>query len=202
MSMSTVAVVGAGPKGLSIAEAVAEAEMPVTVVCVTGARVDHARRRLARTLSLRVEVGELNRAEADAIFERVRFTRDMSAVTESDLVIESAVGDVRSRRAILATVETRMSRGSVLASNTTHGQLASMAEVLVRPDQFLGLRFFHPATHTPLVEVMPLPETAPGALVACHTFCRWLAKTPVEQVEGDVKPVLPRAEPRKVASGR
>ncbi len=200
MSVSSVAVVGAGPKGLSVAEAIARAELPVTVVCVTGAREALAFRRMRRTLAMRVDIGELRAAEARELLELVRFERDLSAAAEADLVIESAVGDVRARRALLATIEGRMSRGSVLAANTTHAQLASMAEVLVRPDQFLGLRFFHPATHTPLVEVMPLPETAPGALFACQTLCRWMGKTPVEQVEGDVAPILP-LEPAKIASG-
>ncbi|HEY8428182.1 MAG TPA: 3-hydroxyacyl-CoA dehydrogenase NAD-binding domain-containing protein [Sandaracinaceae bacterium] len=184
MSVSSVAVVGAGPKGLSIAEAIAKADLPVTVVCVTGARVEHASRRLRRTLDMRVDFGELRRADADAIAELVRFERDLGAAADADLVIESAVGDVRAKRALLATIEGRMSRGAVLASNTTRAELEAMAEVLVRRDQFLGLRFFHPATHTPLVEVMPLTETAPGALVACHTLCRWLGKTPVEPAEG------------------
>ncbi len=202
MSVSSVAIVGAGPKGLSIAEALAEAELTVSVVCVTGSRIDRAAHRLKRTLSMRVDVGELSAKESDAILERVQFTRDLRVVTDADLVIESAVGDVRSRRALLATLETRMSRGSVLASNTTQAQLAQMAEVLVRPDQFLGLRFFHPATHTPLVQVMPLPETAPGAIVAVHTVCRWLGKTAVERVEGEVRPIVPRLELPKVATGR
>jgi 3-hydroxyacyl-CoA dehydrogenase len=190
MSLSAVAVVGAGPQGLSIAEAVGEADLPVTVVSVTHGRRDLATRRVRKTLAMRVDVGELTEREADAILERFRFTRDLSAVADCDLVIESAVGDVRMRRAILATLEGRVSRGSVLASNTTRAQLPKMAEVLSRTDQFLGLRFFHPASHTPLVEVMPQPDTAPGAIIACETFVRWLGKTPVEQVVGEVAPVL------------
>jgi 3-hydroxyacyl-CoA dehydrogenase len=201
MSVSSIAVVGAGPRGLSIAEAAAEADMPVTVYCVTAARREHARRRLERTTSLRVDVGEISRAIADEILANVSFTRDLAEATEADLVIESAVGDVRARRALLATIEMRLSRGSVLASNATRAQLGSLAEVLVRQDQFLGLRFFHPATHTPLVELMPLPETAPGAVGACQAFCRWLRKTPVERVDGEVRAVQ-RSELPKAAGGR
>lgn len=195
MSLSTVAVVGTGPQGLSIAEAVAAADLPVVAVCVTGARRDLARRRLLKTLSMRVDLGELSAHEAEAIASRIRFTRDLAQVRECDLVIESVVGDVRNRRAILATLEHTISRGSVLASNAPRSLLPQIAEVLERKDQFLGLRFFHPASHTPLVEVVPLPETAPGARFACETFCRWLGKTPVEQVDGEVEPVIrPRAK--------
>ena len=192
MSLSAIAVVGTGPRGLAIAEAVAEAELPVLAVCVTGAREDLAKRRLLKTLSMRVGLGELTAAEAEAIAERVTFTRDLGRVRDCDLVIESIVGDIKSRRAMLATIEGTISRATVLACNVARPSLPRIAEVLERKDQFIGLRFFHPATHTPLVEVIPLPETAPGARFACETFCRWLHKTPVEHVEGAVRPVLGR----------
>ncbi len=190
MSLSAVAVVGAGPAGLSIAEAVAEADLPVTVVCVTGARRALAARRLERTLKMRVDVGEITEEDAAAIRANVTFSRELSAVADCDLVIESAVGDTLMRRAILATVEGRVSRGSLLASNVDADALPQMAEVLQRKDQFLGLHFAHPASHTPVVEVLPLPETAPGAQFACETFIRWLGKAPVERFETDVQPVL------------
>lgn len=189
MSVSRVAIVGAGPQALSIAEAVAEAELPVTVVCITGDREELAARRLQRTLQMRVDMGELSEDDATVIAARISLTRDLREVGGCDLVIESAVGDNRMRRALLATVESHVSRGAVLASNVSRSRLPSMAEVLVRPDQFLGLRFLHPASHTPVVEVTALEETAPGAHIACETLCRWLGKTPVAQVDGDVEPV-------------
>jgi len=78
------------------------------------------------------------------------------------ITIESAVGDAMMRRALLATIEGRVSRGSLLVSNSTLEELPAIAEVLRRKDQFLGLHFVHPASHTPVVEVLPLAVTAPG----------------------------------------
>ena len=186
MSLSTVGVVGTGPSGLSIVQAIAEADLPVVAVCVTGARRDLARKRLQKTLAMRVQNEELTEARAADILGLVTFTSDLANARDCDLVIESTVGDVRSRRALLATIEGTISRGSVLASNAARSQLPQIAEALGRRDQFLGLRFFHPATRTQLVEISSLPETAPGARFACETFCRWLGKTPVEQVDGEL----------------
>ncbi|MGE0784426.1 MAG: 3-hydroxyacyl-CoA dehydrogenase family protein [Sandaracinaceae bacterium] len=190
MSLSAIAIVGAGPQGLSIAEAVAEADLPVLVVCTTGAREELAARRIDRTLAMRVDVGDLSRREAEAIRARVTFSRELADAEGCDLVIESTVGDPRMRRAILATVESRISRGAVLASNSPAEELPALAEVLRRTDQFIGLHFAHPASHTPLVEVLPLPETAPGAVFACETLVRWMNKQPVERFVGHVAPVL------------
>jgi 3-hydroxyacyl-CoA dehydrogenase len=49
----------------------------------------------------------------------------------------------------------------------------------------VGMRFFHPATRTRLVEISTLPETAPGVRLACENFCRWLDKSPVGVAEGE-----------------
>jgi 3-hydroxybutyryl-CoA dehydrogenase len=95
MSVSSVAVVGAGPKGLSIAEAIAAADLPVTVVCIHAASAERAIRRLRRTLAMRVDIGELGAAAAEAIFANVKVARELGAAADADLVIESSVGDVR-----------------------------------------------------------------------------------------------------------
>jgi len=134
MSFNEVAVVGAGSSGLSIAELVAEADIPVTVICVTGARRAHAARRLDKTLRMRVDVGELTPQEADAIRERVTFTREVAKVADCDLVIESAVGDAMMRRALLATIQPKM---NVLENHGYH-QLLLMYKGVLSPADVLG----------------------------------------------------------------
>lgn len=192
MSVSSVAVVGCGPQGLSVIEAFAVSGYPVVAVQVTPGSGEHAKRRLARTLGFRVELGELNPDGVERALRRVDITPRLQKVAGADLVIESTVGDVRARRAFMATLEGSISRGAILAANANPEQLTAMAEVLLRRDQFIGLRFFHPATHTPLVEVSPLPDTAPGVIATCEQVCRWLEKTPVDRVDGPVPPVVPR----------
>jgi 3-hydroxyacyl-CoA dehydrogenase len=185
MSVSSVAVVGVGPQGLSVVETFAQARFPVVAVQVTpnaGAGTA-ALRRLRRKVALRVDAGDLSAEKAKALLDRIHFARDLTAVRGADLVVESTVGDVRARRALMATLEGSISRGAVLASNAPPKLLTQMAEVLLRPDQFIGLRFLHPATHTPTVEVTPVPDTAPGVVAMCQHLLRWLHKTPGNGLE-------------------
>ena len=105
----------------------------------------------------------------------------------SDLVIETSFGDLRSRRALLATIERSLSPGAVLATNTDASMIEQMAEVVRRRDQFVTMRFTHPATQTSVVELGFLAETAPGVMGACTTFCSWLRKTAVVR-NSDVPP--------------
>ena len=195
MSISSVAVIGCGPQGLSIVQAFAEAGYPVIAVQVTRDAGDAAKRRLRRTLGFRVTMGELSEARADALFEAVTFQRNFGSVQECDLVIESTVGDARSRRALMATLETHISRGAILAANAPPSLLREIAEVLSRPDQFVGLHFFHPATHTPEVELSLLPDTAPGVAATCAQLCQILSKTlrASDEVPSDTPPTIVEA---------
>jgi 3-hydroxyacyl-CoA dehydrogenase len=184
MSFASVSVVGAGPVACGIAIAIARTGTPVTLVRAShGGDMRLALERVDRRLGWAVDAGELSAEERGVVRARIDVASDLPAVRDSDLVIESAAGELRSRRATLATLETHLSGGAVLAVNAQAHHLPELAEVLRRKDQFVGMRFFHPATHTHLVELGLLADTAPGVAAACRAFCGWLAKTPVEQTE-------------------
>lgn len=183
MSFSTVSVVGSGPVGCGIAIAIAQVGVPVTIVRATSGEVQSTIARVERRLTILVDSGSLAPSERQRVRARIDVSGQLSQVASSDLVIETTFGDARTRRARLATVEGQLSAGAVLAVNAEARELPQMAEVLRRRDQFVGMRFFHPATHTTLLELGFLGETAPGVVAACRTFCSWLAKTPVETEE-------------------
>lgn len=186
MSVSTVSVVGAGPFGVSIAQAVAAANVPVTVVCLNAASARCGARRSARTLSLRVQTGEIASETSVQLTERIAFGYDLAVLSESDLVIEARSGSLMSRRELLPTLEERMSRGAVLASTLPAPDLVSAADQLDRQDQFVGLRFIDPATPAQRVQVVSLPQTAPGVMAACETFGRWLDEAP-DQIASELR---------------
>lgn len=184
MSFGSVSIVGAGPVACGIAIAVARIGVPVTLVRSHKGDGKLALERIDRRLGWEVDAGQLTEAERGIVRARIDFAYDLSGVRGSDLVIESTAGEPRARRATLATIETHLSGGAVLAVNAPAHHLSELAEVLRRKDQFVGMRFFHPATHTHLVELGMLADTAPGVAAACRQFCSWLAKTAVEQSEG------------------
>lgn len=188
MSFGNVSIIGAGPVACGIAIAVARNGVPVTMVRAARGDVKLAMERVDRRLGWEVDAGELSEAERAVVRARVDIATDLNAVRDSDLVIESTTSDVRAKRATLATLETYLSGGAVLAVNAPSHHLTELAEVLRRRDQFVGMRFFHPATHTHLVELGLLADTAPGVAAACRAFCGWLAKTPVVQTETEGTP--------------
>lgn len=179
MSFTSVTIVGAGPVACGIAVAIARVELPVTIARAARGEIRLATRRVDRRLKWHVDGGEMTEAERDRVRARIDFSADLSSVASSDLVIETSFGDLRARRALLATIERTLSPGAVLATNAPAEQIEEMAEVVRRRDQFVTMKFTHPATQTSVVELGYLEETAPGVMAACTTFCSWLHKTAV-----------------------
>lgn len=204
MTFSSVGIVGSGPIGCAIAIAVARTDTPVLVVPAARGDAALASRRIEARLRYFRDAGEMTEAELTLAREGIQLLPDLSLLGGCDLVIESASGDERARRALLATLEMRLSPGAVLASNAEAEHLEAIAEVLQRRDQFVGLAFFRdrlapmgaaegqatrravrPALPSQaLVELGLLADTAPGVAVACRAFATSLGTTTIERSTG------------------
>jgi 3-hydroxyacyl-CoA dehydrogenase len=179
MGFSSVSIVGAGPQGCSVALACAADGLPVTLVRAARADLAHVRRRLEQRVDLGLQRGDLERGCRDEILGRIHVTADLARVAEDDLVIDVSHCDPRARRAMLATLESRLSASTVLATTVPADQLASMAEVVRRPDQLVGMRFVVGEQLDAQIEIAFLPETAPGVIAACRSFVSTLGRTPL-----------------------
>ncbi|MBN8616801.1 MAG: hypothetical protein J0L92_39825 [Deltaproteobacteria bacterium] len=202
MAFSSVGIVGSGPIGCSIAIAIARTDTPTILVRATRGHDALASRRIESRLRFFRDAGEMTEAEVERAREGIRLVDDPSHLSGCDLVIESVAADERARRATLATLEARLSPGAVLASNSPPGELAAIAEVLRRRDQFVGLHFFTgsiaaSSTGTAVtaraatlekhvVELGLLADTAPGVAAACKAFARHLGTTTIERATGAV----------------
>ena len=91
-----------------------------------------------------------------------------------DLVIESIVEDLPTKRALFAELEQIVKPTAILATNTSTLPVVELAMATQRPDQVCGIHFFNPAPMMKLVEVVrPLTasdetiETAMAFATAC-----------------------------------
>ncbi|MFN7697158.1 MAG: 3-hydroxyacyl-CoA dehydrogenase NAD-binding domain-containing protein, partial [Deltaproteobacteria bacterium] len=164
--------------------AVARTDTPVLLVRTTPGDTSRAIRRSESRRRFCLDAEEMTEEEVVRARGRVRVVPDLSMLSCCDLVIEAVSGDDRARRAVLATLESSLSPGAVLATNSPTEHLAAIAEVLRRRDQFVGLSFFSGAAADPpprrgarpslpskrLVELGLLAETAPGVAAACRAF--------------------------------
>jgi 3-hydroxyacyl-CoA dehydrogenase len=176
MAFSTVAIVGSGAGGCGVALACAARGVAVTLIRAVKSQTGTAD-RLSRRLAVAIDRGEIDPAERARIVASIAVGGDLSACADAELVIDATSCDPKARRALLATLETRLTPGAVLATCAPPERLAEIAEALRRPDQLVGLRLVEGGK----VELSVLPETAPGVVAACRAFVADLGTTPIER---------------------
>jgi 3-hydroxybutyryl-CoA dehydrogenase len=151
----TIAVLGAGTMGRGIAHVAALGGFetrcydPFPEVCEAGAAA------VARNLDKGVELGKVERADADAALDRLDWHGDLAeAVDGADLVIEAVPEDVALKIDTYAEVAQHAPAHAVFASNTSALSITEMAAATDRPQRFAGMHFFNPVHVMKLIELV------------------------------------------------
>ena len=181
MAIRRVGVLGAGQMGLGIAQATARAGCETVIAKATGGSLDERRSKVEKAFEREVEKGRLSAADHGALLERLRWTTHLHELANVDLVIESIVEDLPTKRALFRTLDEIVHPEAIFTSNTSTLCIAEIAIAVDRPRQarFLGLHFFNPVHAMKLVEVAPTVRTAPEVVSVMVEFARVLGKAPV-----------------------
>lgn len=165
--------------GLGITHVCAQAGRQVVAVKATPGTTDRAHASLDKALGRIVERGKMEAAEKDAIMGRVTFSTDESAVADCDLVIESIVEDLETKKALFQRLEAICRPDTVLATNTSTLSVTALMAVCKQRDRVAGYHFFNPAPVMKLVEIIHGFETSEKTLEVLNKFSRDLGKDPV-----------------------
>jgi 3-hydroxybutyryl-CoA dehydrogenase len=175
----TIGIVGTGGMGRGIAEVAAVAGYRTVLVKPTSGEVSGARDGVAASLDRAVKKGKLSAEAADEALGRITFTRDLDALSDSRIVVESIIEDLACKRALFAALEPRVGAQAVLASNTSSLPIGALADGLKAPNRFIGLHFFSPVPAMKLVEIGTTARTYPNAVEEAQRFATQLGKTPI-----------------------
>ena len=178
--IQTVFVAGAGTMGLDIAQVFARCGREVWVRDINNQIIETARIRLKTNYARLVSKGKLTAAEAEAQQGRVHFTVDMQPAAEADLVVEAIVERMDLKKNVFKELDGLCKPACIFASNTSSVSITEMAIASGRPDRFLGMHFFNPATVMKLVELIRALTTSEEAYLAVRGLCEELEKDPVE----------------------
>lgn len=173
-----IGVVGAGAMGSGIAQVAAAAGHEVVVLDPHPPSIANGRQTIQRSLAREVDKGRLTADAAAATEARLRFATisgdDYAALSGCDLVIEAVVENLETKRCVFAAIETVVSDGCVLATNTSSLSVAAIASACRRPGRVIGLHFFNPAPVLPLVEVVRAISSDVGVVGAARALVdRW-----------------------------
>lgn len=182
--MEQIFVIGAGTMGLDIAQTFAQAGYKVAVRDVNNEILARANERLQGGLKKRVARGKLAQQEADALLSRISFTTELAPAKEAALVIEAIVERAEIKKSVFQELDGICPDETIFASNTSSISITDIASATKRPDRFIGMHFFNPATVMKLVEVIRGVGTSEETFAAVERLARAIGKEPVEVQEG------------------
>ena len=167
----TVGVIGAGLMGAGIAEVCARAGLDTVVREITPDATAAGRRRVSASLDRAVRSGKLTEADRDAALGRLRFTADLDALADRDLLVEAIAENEQLKTEVFATLDKLVTRpDAILASNTSSIPIMKLAMATSRPQQVVGIHFFNPVPVLGLVEIVPSLLTSPLTVTRSEQF--------------------------------
>jgi 3-hydroxybutyryl-CoA dehydrogenase len=141
--INTVGIIGAGAMGSGIAQVAAQAGWEIVLIDTQQESLTRSRDKLLKILNRLVEKGRLTDMDSKAIFGRIHYATDQSALKDCNLIIEAIVGP-----------------DTIIATNTSSLSVTEIASAMQRPDQVCGIHFFNPAPLMKLVEIVPAVQTS------------------------------------------
>lgn len=181
--MNKIVVIGGGTMGLDIATVFARTGHTVIVREISTELADKAAARLEASLTKLVSRDKMEEAKKAAILSNMTFTTDLSPAADADLVIEAAVEKLEVKQSIFAELDAICKPETILATNTSSISITAIASATKRPDRFIGMHFFNPATVMKLVEVIRGVHTSQETFDAIFELSKAIEKEPVEVAE-------------------
>jgi len=180
LEIKRVGIVGSGIMGAGIAEVAARAGFDVVLRSRTQESARQCLVKVGKSLTRQVEKGKITAEERDAAFGRITAVDDLAALEFCQLVIESVVEDLATKKALFAELDAACGSETILATNTSTLPVLELAVSVSRADRVCGMHFFNPAAVMPLVEIVPALTTAEETVAAAWQFALDCGKTPVK----------------------
>jgi 3-hydroxybutyryl-CoA dehydrogenase len=177
--IKAVGVVGLGTMGAGIAEVFAAAGLSVVAVEADRPALDRGWANLTRSTDRAVSRGKLTAEAQQALFARITFTTDLSALATAEFVIEAIPEQLPLKRELFARLDEICPPQTIFATNTSSLSVTEIAASTGRAGQVVGMHFFNPAPVMKLVEVIRGIRTDPAVVAAAEQLAQQLGKTTV-----------------------
>jgi 3-hydroxybutyryl-CoA dehydrogenase len=160
-TITTVGVIGCGLMGSGIVEVCARENLDVLSYELNQPALDAGRARIEKSLERALNHQKVTSLEAETALNRIRFTTDLDALADRDLVIEAIVEREQDKVELFSQLDKIVtSPDAILASNTSSIPIMKIAMATRRPEHVLGIHFFNPVPVLKLVELVPSLMTA------------------------------------------
>jgi 3-hydroxyacyl-CoA dehydrogenase/enoyl-CoA hydratase/3-hydroxybutyryl-CoA epimerase len=178
-SFAKTGVLGAGLMGGGIALVAALAGLDVVLLDVSQEAAERGLDRLRRDVQRSVAAGRVEQDAGSAALARIVPTDRYEALRDVDIVIEAVFEDRLVKAEATQRAEAVIPARALFATNTSTLPISGLAQVSLRPEQFIGLHFFSPVPRMPLLEIIRGERTSDATLAAAMDFAQTIGKTPI-----------------------
>ena len=152
--IQSIGVIGAGQMGNGIAHVFAAAGYDVLLNDIDQDRVQSALKTIEKNLSRQVAKDALSAEDAGKALARINAAETINALSDCDLVIESASENLDVKKVIFTELSGVLKKDALMASNTSSISITGLAASTDRPEKFVGIHFMNPVPLMQLVEVI------------------------------------------------
>ncbi len=181
--MMKIGVLGTGTMGAGIIQVLAQNGYEVYMRARRQTSVDGGMAKIEKNLSKMVAKEKITEDQKAEIMGRIHGSTDIEVVKDVDLVIEAALEEMESKKALLAQLDELVRDDVIIATNTSSLSITELASATKRPDKIIGMLFFNPVPVMKLVEIIKGLATSEETKETILELAKALGKTPVEVEE-------------------
>ena len=181
--MMKIGVLGTGTMGAGIIQVLAQNGYEVYMRARRQTSVDGGMAKIEKNLSKMVAKEKITEDQKAEIMGRIHGSTDIEVVKDVDLVIEAALEEMESKKALLAQLDELVRDDVIIATNTSSLSITELASATKRPDKIIGMHFFNPVPVMKLVEIIKGLGTSEETKETILELTKALGKTPVEVEE-------------------
>lgn len=165
--VGTIAVIGAGALGRSIAQLSALGGFPTILEDILPASLNRAGNEIRAALGNALADGALAQPAVDAALARIEYASSVEqAARSAGLVIEAVPDELESKIEIFTLLDKVAKPATILVSTTTLLSITELASVTYRAKKILGMKFLLPIDRARQLEVIRGQETDDATLAA------------------------------------
>lgn len=162
--INRIGVVGAGQMGRGIAQVAAFSGFEVFLFDVNKEALDFGLDFIKKQLDRGVEKEKWTQGIADETLGRITGVTRIEDMAEVELAIEAATENKKIKFEIFKSLDEKIQKNAILATNTSSISITEIAAVTSRPEKVAGMHFMNP------VPVMKLIEGIRGLETSDETF--------------------------------
>ena len=177
VKIQSVGVIGAGQMGNGIAHVCALAGYTVLLNDLSADRIKAGLATINGNMAKQVGKKAITEDDRKSALSRIKPAEKYDALSDCDLVIETATEKEEVKRKIFSDLCTSLKSDAILATNTSSISITRLASSTDRPERFIGIHFMNPVPLMELVELIRGIATDEATFETSKAFISKLGKT-------------------------